>query len=392
MYNHMRHVLTAVSVLVVFGVATATADETPFTMKDGLLNLDNQDTLGLSIPDGVTTQTIFSPALDDWRFVNGVAFTSFQGKLFAQWQSAKDNEDDTETVVVYATSEDGKTWTKPVQLTAPWNAGYRSSGGWLNDGENIVAFINVWPDTVSPRGGHVEYMVSKDGVTWSEPAPVLMHDGTSLEGIFEQDPHALSSGRIINAAHMQPGLTAKPIYTDDPLGISGWHVGEMENLPHEGDITRELEPSWYERADGAAVMVFRDQGGSFLKLASESTDQGVTWSDPVETNMPDARTKQSAGNLPDGTAYLIGSPSGHKGHWPLALLTSADGVEFDSAYLLRAKADMQPLRTEGKAKRPGYHYTKSIVWNDQLCTGYTTNKEDVDMTCVPLSVISRNSD
>lgn len=260
----------------------------------------------------------------------------------------------------------------------------------MTDGETIVAFLNTWPDTVSPRGGHVEYMTSKDGVTWSLQKPVLMADGSPLMGVFEQDPHALSTGRVINSAHMQPGLTAKPIYTDDPLGISGWHIGAMENLPHEGDITRELEPSWYERADGAAVMIFRDQGGTFLKLASESKDGGVTWSYPVETTMPDARTKQSAGNLPDGTVYFAGSPVNNKGRFPLAVVTSKDGFEFDQAYLLRAKSDMQAQRGEGKAKRPGYHYTKSVVWNDKLCVAYATNKEDVDMTCVPLTSLERN--
>ncbi|MBB4121259.1 sialidase family protein [Martelella radicis] len=372
--------------------APALAADKPFTVEPGLVDTANEDTLGLETPEGVETVTIFAPGADDWQFVNGIVLIEFKGKLYAQWQSSKQDEDATETVVVYAVSEDGKNWSKPVALTAPWNEGYHSNGGWLTDGETLVAFLNTWPDSVSPRGGHVEYKTSKDGETWSKARPVLMADGSELMGIFEQDPHAHSSGRIINSAHMQPGLTGKPIYTDDPLGISGWHVGEMENLPHEGDITRELEPSWYERADGAAVMVFRDQGGSFLKLASESTDGGETWSKPVETEMPDARTKQAAGNLPDGTAYMAGSPTGHKGRFPLAVVTSKDGAHFDEAFLLRSTGDMQEQRGEGRAKRPGYHYTKSLVWNDQLCVSYATNKEDVDVTCVPLSAITRNGE
>lgn len=57
-------------------------------------------------------------------------------------------------------------------------------------------------------------------------------------------------------------------------------------------------------------MVFRDQDSSFRQLASESTDRGVTWATPVLTAMPDSRAKQSAGNLPDGTAFLVNAPSG----------------------------------------------------------------------------------
>ena len=52
-----------------------------------------------------------------------------------------------------------------------------------------------------------------------------MHDGNYLNGIFEQDPHRLPDGRIINSAHFQPGLKLCPIYTDDPTGKTGWKKG-----------------------------------------------------------------------------------------------------------------------------------------------------------------------
>ncbi|MEF2072657.1 exo-alpha-sialidase [Consotaella aegiceratis] len=173
------------------------------------------------------------------------------------------------------------------------------------------------------------------------------------------------------------------------MGVSGWTVGTMANLPHEGDITRELEPSWFRRADGAAVMVFRDQGDTFHKLAAVSTDRGVTWSDPVETAMPDARTKQSAGNLPDGTAFLVGNPTGTKFRFPLAIALSDDGRVFDHAYLLRdGGADMQKQRFKGKAKRPSYAYPKSIVWGDDLYVAYATNKEDAEVTRIPLKSLT----
>ena len=48
-------------------------------------------------------------------------------------------------------------------------------------------------------------------------------------------------------------------------------------------------------------------------------------------------------------------------------------------------SDLQPLRFEGRYKRPGYHYPKSVIWKDHLYVGYATNKEDVELTRVPLS-------
>ena len=132
-------------------------------------------------------------------------------------------------------------------------------------------------------------------------------------------------------------------------------------------------------------MVFRDEELSFRQLAAESCDGGETWTTPVLTDMPDARAKQSAGNLPDGTAYLVNAPNSDRLRVPLAVTLSPDGRVFNRSFLLRGQADLQPLRHEGQYKRPGYHYPKSTVWNGFLYVGYAANKEDVQVTRVPLA-------
>jgi hypothetical protein len=219
-----------------------------------------------------------------------------------------------------------------------------------------------------------------------------MADGSTLDGIFEQDPHALPGGRIINAAHFQPGLMIAPVYTDDPSGIRGWKKASFTSRSAGGSMTSEIEPSWFLKSDGTIVMVFRDQNSSFLKLASVSTDKGETWTKPVETDMPDSRSKQCAGNLPDGTAYLAGNPVKSKSRIPLAIALSKDGSHFDKAYLLRSGGkDLQAQVYTGKAKSAGFSYPKSTIWKDFLYISYATNKEDAEYTRVPLSSISLNS-
>ena len=155
-----------------------------------------------------------------------------------------------------------------------------------------------------------------------------------------------------------------------------------------GKQSRELEPSLYQRHDSTLVMIFRDQAGSFRKIASISSDHGETWTEPMITNIPDARVKQSAGNLPDGTAYLVGNPTGAKRRWPLVALLSKDGCRFDKAILLRAGgSDLQPQRYPGKAKTLGYSYPKSMVHHGKLYIAYATNKEDVEYTTVDLNTL-----
>ena len=58
---------------------------------------------------------------------------------------------------------------------------------------------------------------------------------------------------------------------------------------------------------------------------------------------------------------------------------------------MRGEASLQPLRFEGRYKRPGFHYPKSVIWKDYLYVGYATNKEDVELTRVPLSSLSARS-
>ena len=363
----------------------ASAEEPPVLVAPGLFDASLPGTLGLVAAPGIETFTVFAPGEDTDRFSNGVVLIPFKGRLFAQWQSSRRDEDARDTWVAYSHSDDGRYWSLPCALS-PRTDGYPmySSGGWWTDGETLVAFANVWPSGFqSGRGGYTEFRLSTDGETWSDPRRVLAADGTPVPGIIEQDPHRLPGGRVVTAFHLQPGLRVAPFFTDDPLAVSGWTRGRMENLPHEPGFSRELEPSVFLRA-GCIVMVFRDQASTFRQLAAESCDRGESWTRPVVTGMPDARAKQSASNQPDGTAYLVNVPNPGPLRLPLAITLSADGRQFHRAFLLRGSADLQPMRFPGRHKRPGYHYPKSVTWKGHLYVGYATNKEDVQVTRVPL--------
>ena len=372
------------------GLAAAEEPHGPFHVVDGLIDTTEENALGLPQAENTETVTIFAPGEQDLKFNHGVVLMPFRGRLYAQWQSSELDEDAPETIVTYAVSDDGLTWSEPIPLTEPRVDGYTSSGGWWTDGETLVAYLNVWPASLEPRGGSTEYVTSTDGRTWSEPQPVTDTNGDPVLGIIEQDTRALPSGRLLTAFHVQPGLFVKPYYTDDPLGLTGWTEGVFENQPNvPGEMSRELEPSWYLRPDGAVVMVFRDQGGNtMLKLGAVSEDDGETWTDSELTNVPDSRTKQSAGALPDGTTFLVGNPTGTKNRYPLAVLLSADGVTFDVGYNLRDTDDLQERRHEGQYKSAGYSYPKSVLWDGNLYVAYGTNKEDVEYTRVPVEDLS----
>jgi hypothetical protein len=356
--------------------AAASAQVPLYAPAPGLFDAARPDDLGLKPDPAVQTFTVFRGDKTD-TYANDVALHAFQGRLYAQWQSSQKDEDSTDTHVVYAVSADGAQWSAPQELTGAGRS-MTTSGGWWSDGTSLTAFINVWNSDFR-TGGTARYRVSRDGVHWSKSRPVTGADGKPVPGVIEQDIHALPDGRLVTAFHVKPGLIATPFYTDDPTGRSGWRKGRMEHLPHEGLESRELEPSLFRRFDGCLVMVFRDQDNSFRQLASESCDRGQSWSKPALTAMRDARAKQSAGNLPDGTAYLVNTPSGNKLRSPLVASFSKDGRIFDRAILLRAGPPPEP-RGAGLYKRAGYHYPKSAVFKGALYVGYASAKEDVEVT------------
>ena len=208
-----------------------------------------------------------------------------------------------------------------------------------------------------------------------------MADGTPVDGIFEQDPLALSGGRIVGAVHFRPGNTLCPVYTEDPSGVRGWRKAvfpEGEGLP--------IEPSQYVARDGKLVMLMRDQQSSFVKLFSVSADGGKTWNAPRKTNIPDSRSKQCAGTLPDGTAFWVGNPTGSKSRRALAISFSKDGYLFDRAYLLSGTQDLSARRKEGRYKTLGYNYPKACVVGDTLWIALSVNKEDVAVYSVKMPI------
>lgn len=371
----------------------ASADEAPFRITEDLFDSSRKETMGLDFAPGAETFTVFASSDDTDHYVNGVVMAAFKGNLYCMWQSSRQDEDAEDTWVAYSRSTDsGKTWSEPMVLCPTIEDGYCASGGWLATQDKLIGYINTRPKSVANSGGYTMYVASTDGLKWSAPKPVMMADGSELNGIFEQDPHVLADGRIICAAHFQPGLKLCPIYTDDPEGVTGWKKGDFK-FTDNGAQSVELEPSFFMQNDGTLVMIMRDQKSSYFTRAAVSTDRGETWTRSVLTNMPDSRAKQCAGNLPDGTAFMINNPgrvtdnSGTTWRVPLAITLSDDGRIFDRSNLLRSgNSDDYPARRySGKSKTLGYSYPKALLFDGYLYVSYSTNKDDAQFTRVPVS-------
>jgi len=117
--------------------------------------------------------------------------------------------------------------------------------------------------------------------------------------------------------------------------------------------------------------------------ASISRDNGENWTIPVKTKLSEATSRAFAGNLPDGTAYIISNPNQNPNpihpsigiRSPLTIALSNDGTVFDKAYVIRSEPTTR--RFEGNHKLAGYQYPAAVVWQGHLYIAYSINKEDV---------------
>ena len=376
-------------------ISLINANEVPFSIIPGLFDSSQIETMGLEYAPGIKNFNIFTSTNDTNHFHNGVVMASFKNKLYCMWQTSPEYEDSIDTVVVYSMSEDmGETWSSPKNLSNPVEGYFCTSGGWLSSNYSLIAFINVYKnESFKKNGGMTQFRESFDGINWSEQNNLIMYDNSLFTGIFEQDPHILPDGRIINAAHFQPGLKLCPIYTDDPTGKTGWKKGNY-NYTYNGDLSVELEPSFFLQNDGTLVMVSRDQKNRNVSLAAKSDDRGETWSKSMITNMPDSKAKQCAGNLPDGTAFLINNPGrfftddGKNWRVPLAITLSKDGFNFMKSYLLRSGKDGDYHKPKVSGNSRGYSYPKAFIHEDYLYVSYAMNKNDVEYTRIPIKEIS----
>jgi hypothetical protein len=173
------------------------------------------------------------------------------------------------------------------------------------------------------------------------------------------------------------------LYTDDRDGLAGWQVASIE--PPELKLFGYTEPSFYSRRHGTIVATLRNYSG-YLH-ASASADNGQTWTPAKQTDFPDSTARTSAGNLPNGMAYIINNAMPKQ--FDRSLLTialSQDGVLFDRAYLLRGEPTKR--RYDGKHKLDGWQYPNAIEWKDTLYVAYSINKEDVSLTRIALKDLS----
>jgi len=357
----------------------------PFRAAEGLFEKGNLKTLGLQTIPGQHTMLYRAPD-DGYRFCHHPNLVVFRGRMYCMWSNGHVNEDDAGQRILYCSTPDGKTWSRPEQLTGHRNGkGICVAAGFHVAGKELVAFYtttggkNFHPETC------LQARISRNGKTWSEPKRLA-------SGFFIEGPHKLQNGRLLMAGETVGGSRdekrMKFLITNDSKGLTGWRDVKLPAL-----IATDLknygytEPSFFVRGDKSVVATLRNYSGFLYTISSQ--DNGMTWSDHVQTNYLDSTARTSAGNLPDGTAFLINNAFPKK--FDRSLLTlglSKDGIIFDRAWIVRGEPTK--MRHPGRSKLNGWQYPHAISWKGNFYVAYSINKEDLAVTRIDLKSLGQS--
>lgn len=346
-------------------------------------------------------RTMIAQPAPGWTYAHHAHLVRLGNRLVAIWSSGRRDEDAPGQRVLCSTSADGRAWSEPrvladVVTRADGEELVLTACGLHAHAGRLVAYIGCYRAAVEGRPiseSRLLAVTTADLVSWT-PLQDL-----GLPVIPNHGPQPLRCGRLVIA-----GNIAFP-YTDDPSGLSGWRMtgiypADRVDIRDDPGIfwrVREwvgypvalCEGSFLQTDDGIVRMLLRSTGHAFAGRlwASESRDDGATWSYPVETGVTDCDTKFHLGRLPDGRFYYVGcpDPAQREVRSSLVLSLSRDGRRFDRHALIADEPFAKAA--EGRCKHGEYGYPHVLIDGDRLLVVVSRQKEAVELLRIPLCAL-----
>ena len=314
----------------------------------------------------------------------------YDGQFWAMWSDGPGIEDRVGQVVKYAVSSDGTNWSEPKLLTPyPPNSGpdsphyntrteegfrWIARGFWIYDNQ-LLALVSL-----DEAAGFFGESLQLRAFRWKENNEnwedyMLVHDNA----INNFPPKQLPTGEWLMSRRTFD-YTERGV--DFLVGGTG-SVDQWESFPVFG-TARELsaeEPYWWVLPDGKNLMaLFRDNNRSGYLYRSFSIDNGRSWSPPVKTDFPDARSKFHGLRMSNGKYALVNNSHYNHRQW-FTLSISEDGIVFDKMFFL-VSGDKNGVDYPHMIEHEGYLY---IVHSG----GHGGRKQSVEIQKVKISDLNR---
>ena len=267
------------------------------------------------------------------------------GRYWAMWSDGPRIEDMVGQVVKFATSADGRRWEAPRFLTGyppgsapgsphyntrrPEGLRYIARGFWVREGE-LLALASL-DEAAGFFGPSLELRAWR----WNAGA-----DRWDDAGVVQKDainnfpPQRLPTGEwAMTRRKHDYNRTGVELLVGGVRALNDWTSVPVVSGAGGDVALKAEEPIWWALPDGNLVALFRDNAKSGYVFRAFSSDSGRTWSRPVATDFPDARSKLHGCRLRDGR-YVLVSNANPAGRDPLTLAVSRDGLVFDQLFYL----------------------------------------------------------
>ena len=342
------------------------------------------------------------PALADnfgWTYNHAPFIAYWNHQFYVQYLSNPVNEHEAPGHTLIMTSKDGEHWSMPQEVFPPYQA---PPGVKIPQGYNGYMMHQRMGFYVAPNGrfltvafyGHTEHPFREGGIgrvvreihkdgsygpihfiryssynQWNESNTSFPFYKQSTDTGFVNACTALLSDKLMNFQ-----------WLDEDSGNDDFYP----NFKTYKDSVNAL--SYFHRKDGKVVALWKK---SWTAL---SDDEGKTFSKPVKVpTLLMAGGKNWGQRTKDGRYAMVYNPiETQEYRYPLALVSSDDGIIFDD--LLLVHGEVPPRRFYGRWKDFGPNYIRGIEEGNGIPPGndmwltYSVNKEDIWVAKVPLPV------
>lgn len=272
-------------------------------------------------------------------------------------------------MVSYSTSLDGLNWSEPRYLTCPPfkdGFGWIARGFWIREGKllALAALFNAPSYIGEGLQLHAFEIIPETSKEWK-------HKGVVYDNAMNNfPPKRLSNGEWLmsrrdslgNVYMLRGGVNSFKEWESYPV------------VPYFNNEFNAEEPEWLILPDNNLVAFFRDNRGSGFLYRSFSVDNGYSWSKPVQTNFPDAKSKFSGLKLSDGR-YILVSNTNNKKRDPLTIAISNDGLVFNKiGYLVGSRQ---------------VDYPHVIEYNGYLYVTHASAKQSVEIHKIKISELDK---
>lgn len=343
-----------------------------------------------------------------WTYNHQPMMAYWNGRFYMHYLTDPRHEHEAPGKTMLQTSEDGYTWSKPVELFPEYQVpeGFCKEGSTLPPAHNLKAVMHQ----------RVGWYVYSQESRKSRDSRLLAIGYYGICQTMKDDPNDGNGiGRVVREIkkdgsfgpiyfiHYNHGFNEKntdyPYYKKakdkqfvkavdaliaDPMQRMQW----AEESDRGDDILPFKSPlkafSGYTLADGRKVGLWKHA------LTSISADGGNTWREPAyrAPGLVNSNAKIWGQRLSDGSFATVYNPAEYR--WPLAISLSSDGLEYNTLSLVHG--DVVPLRHGGQFKSYGPQYVRGIQEGNgtpkdgNLWVTYSTNKEDMWVSRIAVPV------